>query len=467
VNRQASYIAVILLAALSLSVVAQEHDIIIGAGKRLVDTKLRDVVLRLIRLRVDTGVVIEPLLIFSPYSDPDVLGSIAIDEDLALPFREVAANAILDQLYIASPYFQAAAQHYLEILVHSSERSLRLKGWVGEAIVEFRLYAFSAEEGDRHLVRLQYSAARETDPRLRQLLDELNEGDPSALIGSAAWSPEISTDKPYRRFDELQSSPTSSEEKPNPWLTAAWTRLKKIRSALESFLSPEPAAAAVNTSATANSTNADRIAGFQKFNIYEIAGFLSRFAATEPVQGSNLTLTEDEVQYFRLLARKKPDPYIRALALGPLCFAPDDVAVEIFIEMLRTDQSPLVRLAAAEALSGYTGDREVRGRMIAVCRMEEDAHVRMHILHSLVVPDPANLAPDVQAFLLSRLREEESADVLSYSVHALGTARLRSAAGLFSRMLNTSRDPVLRARLAEALSNLGYGSRLRNMDNPR
>jgi len=199
-----------------------------GCEGRVVDRLAYDVTLSIIRYRVDARYPIEQLLILSSGSDPDVLGIIATDENLRLAEREVAANAILDQLFIADPYFQACAAKYLDTLSKSPERSLRLKAAVGSAIMEHWLFITEGgSQGKRPKpLELHYAAMRESDVETKAAMRELAVSDPVELVGSAALPLLAESDEPYRMFDSIPL-PVRNEATNNERLQREGSRRRK------------------------------------------------------------------------------------------------------------------------------------------------------------------------------------------------------------------------------------------------
>lgn len=439
--------------------VQQENDIPVGQDLRVVDKNILQAVFRIIKYRIDTNLAAEPLLIFSPYSDPDVLGLIATDDSLPLEYREVAGNAILDQLYTADAYFRVNAEHYLEILANSPERSLRLKGMLGQAMIEHWRYILGrgAEEDSPRILRLQLYALSEKDDKLRSFLEQIAGGDVSELVGSAAWSPEVAAKRLYRRFDSIPQPEAGEVEVSQTFIKNAWEQYRTI-TALNDELQVQE-----NSDGDHGSVVLNVLSELKSLNTMDLKGFLSRYQATLPMQEGNITYPQSFLDFFFELAQRRSDPYLRSLALGPLSAASSDQAIEFLLDRLHSDESPLVRVSAAYLLKKSCSGREVRNRIIALFRTEEDPRVRLEMLHSLVWPFQDNPPPDVQAFFFSRLDDQRDEDILEFVVFILGNSNVRNAAGAFSRLLENSTNPVLRARVAEAMNRIGVGRKIQTI----
>ena len=432
------------------------------AETRKIDKQLRDTTLKIIEYRVKTRRAIEPLLIFSPYSDPDVLGSIATDTSQPVENREIAANAILDQLYISNVLFQASAEQSLSLLTASEEKQLRLKGWVGVAILEYlRFYSGNSNVSAAHrILRLQYAASRERDPELRQLFDRISLGDPSLLVGSAAFSPTLAASKLYRQFDAVEHPAIAEVEKPEMSVAIAWAKYRSMI-ALNDEMTTDAAANGENPQFLLN-----QIEQIKMLDSHTLMGFLSRYIATLPAHNSDNGYPSGFVNHFRELSANQSDPYVRALALYPVCFGERDDAIAFFESVLVMDEAPLVRLAAADVLKNFCDDSQVRSAMVTAYQDERDVRVRQRVMQSLVSAFSGQPPADVLEFLLDKLRSENDIPILEYAVFVLGEANMRNAAPVLTRLLARSDDVILRARIAEALATMGLGSRLRNVERP-
>jgi hypothetical protein len=453
-------LVIMIISALAIAVgqatAIQDSDVFFGVDGRKVSGSQLNTTLEIIEYRVETQRAVEPLLIFSPFSDPDVLGLIATDENLPLAVREVAANAILDQLYLADPYFKICSSNYLRELSISDERSLRLKGILGVAILEYTLFQ---QEGinnseSRRILRLQYAASQERDPQLRRAIDELTEGDPSVFIGSAAWEPLLAARKPYRRFDTVEHPAISEVEKPGPLIAAAWNDLRTVKTLSEQWI-----ARLHNGESSGQSLDQVRSIASPV-----IEGFLARIAATIFAESDSSMNEAPFFDYFETLATTDEDPRLRSLALVPLSYGPAAQSREVLFDVLGTDQAALVRLSAANAIGNFSDDVLVRNKLMDHFRGERDPRVRLFLLHALVRPFSDRPPADVLAFMSGLLVSEPDPEVLEFTVYVLGKANVRSAAGVISRLMAASSEPILRARLAEALAEMGLGRRSIRVD---
>ena len=446
-------IAALLAAALPCAAPAPlDEEMLVGCDLRVVEREAYLSTLGIIDYRVGTRRAVEQLLVFSADGDPDILGLVAADRDLPLPVREAAANAILDQLYLADAYFQACSEHYLRILAGDRERSLRLKGHVGLAALEHWYYLSRLEhrDGGPRPLRLRFAAESESDAEARAALEALAAGDPSELAGAAAWMEGRGRDDPYRSFDSLPLPALPEVEQPEAGIARLWELYRTAIALNESLVNhADPVAlrdAAVEVLQTLRGAN-DRT----------LQGFLARFRATLPAMSTGMPLPTEFLGFFRRIARREGDPYLRALALAPVAAGPREGAVRFLLERLGADESPLVRLSAADLLKPFGTNQQVRLRMMSSFRGEEDARVKLRILHALVWPHGSSPPPDVLAFLLGRLRDQGDAAVLEFIVVVLGEARVASAAEPLGSLARERSDPILRERIAEALRRISGG----------
>ncbi len=446
-------IAAFLAAALPCAAPAlQDEEILVGCDLRVVEREAYLSTLGIIDYRVGTRRAVEPLLVFSADGDPDVLGLVAADQDLPLATREVAANAILDQLYLADAYFQTCSEHYLRILSGDRERSLRLKGHVGLAALEHWYYLSRLErrDGGPRPLRLRFAAESEVDAETCAALEALAAGDPSELAGAAAWMEGRGRDDPYRSFDSLPSPALPEVEHPEAEIARAWERHRGAAELSERLSNPTDPVAV-------RSAAVEVLRALRGGDDRALRDFLTRFRATMPAWRAGMPLSSEFLEFFHGLARREGDPYIRALALAPVAAGPREGAVRFLLERLGDDASPLVRLSAADLLRGFSADHEVRLRMMADFRHEEDARVKLRILHAIVWPHGESPPPDILAFLLGRLRDQGDAAVLEFIVVVLGEARVASAAEPLGRLARERSDPILRERIAEALRSISRG----------
>lgn len=442
--------------------ILQDDNIVMGCDMRLINPASRQEVLRIIRYRISSGNAVEPMLVFSPFSDPDILGLIATDNSLPLKEREIAANAILDQLFEAGGYFQACSEHYLKILINSDERALRFKGWIGEAIMEYwRFYSSTEENEYKRMLRLKYSASRERDPVLRRELDMLSQNDPSELIGTAAWSAEIYAAAVYRKLDETPYPAAKKLDGSAPGISAQWKAFENSLS-LSQKINLEGLDAA-----KARATMKGLLTELKKMDDRELTGFLARINGFGEVEEKDEMIPQEIIQFFKDIARSKSDPYIRSLSLKPASFGNKFKAKDFLLDVLVKDQAPLVRLSAAELLKTFSDNAEVRTRMMNIYRTEEDFRVRLRLLHSLATPFSGNLPRDVITFLMNRLNGEQEEIIMEYIVFVLGNANVRSAYSSFSSLLASSNSVILRARIAESLARMGLGTRRRTLGTTR
>ena len=442
--------------------IRQDDDLIMGCDMRLINSATRDKVLKIIRFRISSGQAVEPMLVFSPYSDPDVLGSIAVDDTLSLEVREIAANAILDQLFEGGGYFQACSEHYLKLLINSEERALRFKGWIGEAIMEYwRFYSGAEHNSYQRMLRLKYSASREREPALRQELDVLSKKDPADFVGTAAWSAGLSSAAIYRKLDKVKHPAPKKLSGDAREIASLWgefeNSLKQSRKLNLEELTWEQAGARISS----------LLAALRKMNDFQLTGVLARVSGYGELEEKEEYYSKEFISYFKDIARRKSDPYLRSLALKPASYGNKFKAVDFLLDVMEKDQAPLVRLSAAELLKAFTDNSEVRTRIMAVYRTEEDYRVRLRILHSLARPFSTNLPRDVITFLINRLREKQEEIIMEYIVFALGNANVRSAYSTFSSLLASSNSVILRARIAESLARMGLGTRRRTLGSGR
>ena len=427
---------------------AQVDGDIIGCDGRAIDREAYSEALEIIRYRVETRRIVEPLLILSTNGDPDILGLIAIDENLPLSVREVAANAILDQLYVADPYFQACADHYLVILAFSPEKSLRFKAAIGVAILEHWCFLSNSRPGQRPttLYELQYAAIREPDPEARLAMSELLSGDPSELIGGTALGDSTAREAPYRMFDSLPMPPLMEEDSREGPVSRAW-RLNRWATSINAMLE------SMNDE-SADAGEAEVFNELNKAKPQQLRSFLSRFRVTVPAE-EGLSLSHPPlVDFFVNMALWSRDPYLRSLALAPVAAGPAERALNFLLDRLANDPAPLVRLTAADLLKSFCEDQQVRQRMIAIFRDEADARVKLRMAHSLVWSFGDRPPPDIQAFLLGRLRDQQEKRLLGYIVAVLGSARVRSASEPLTELARSISDPMLRRRIEDALRSI-------------
>ena len=436
------------LALLVFPFVHQEDErILLGCELRAVDHEAFAATLTIIRHRVENKRAVESLLVFGPHSDPDILGLIATDESLPLAYREVAANAILDQLYIADPYFQGCAEHYLSILAQSEERSLRLKGKIGSAALEYWYYVYLGGQQNQPptLLGLRYATERETDSQVKSALEGLAGEDVSALVGMVAWSENLAREQIYRQLDALPSPPLAEEEPPGGEI-AGFRETHRAALTLYEKMEPLEEAGSAEGGVPLNLLDELREAGTRV-----LQGFLARYSATLPAQSMGSQYPPDFFMFFGEIALHQPDPYMRSLALAPIAADSREAAVPFLIGRLSGDESPLVRFSAATFLKAYSREQEVGQRMMVSFRGEEDPRVKLRVLHSLLWPYGNQPPPDIQAFLLARLRDQQDNRLLEYIVVVLGNARVQSAVQPLSNIASRTDDRVLRERIAEAL----------------
>lgn len=428
---------------------------LVGCDSRAVDLEVYRAALQIIEYRIETGRDAEPLLILSAYSDPDVLGLIATDAGLPLAAREISANIILDQLYISDPYFQICAKRYFGILANSREPSLRLKGNIGLAALEYWSYISDpgAQSNPPQLLRLRFAAEKERDTRVRTILERLLSGDPSELAGFALRSDGDNSIEPYRQLDS-NPYPTKPEvEDPSGEIAGYWERYRAsadLNSKLEVPENPE-------TPALFEAELREALRELQSADAGFLQGFMARFAATMLTEPLERPYTDPILQFFRRVAVNDRDPYSRALALAPICAGPKDAAMPFLLERLSNDQAPLVRLSAAHFLRLFCGEVATRQRMIAQFRSEPDQRVKLRILHSLVWPHPELPPPDVLSFMLARIRDQQEVAVLEYVVIVLGNARVQTAIEPLANLAHQTSDPILRERIAEAMRRIRGG----------
>ena len=427
---------------------AQDDAVVIGYEGRAVDRAEYAETLLIIRYRVETKRIVEPLLILSANGDPDILGLIATDENLPLAVREVAANAILDQLYIADPYFQACADHYLNILAFSPERSLRFKGALGAAILEHWCFLSDSNPGQRQpaLYELQYAAMREPDSEARQAMSELLSGDPSNLIGGGALGDSTTREEPYRMFDSVPMPPLMEEDRSEGPVARAWRLTRWVASvnALLESSSEEP-----------TTTGEPQVFNeLNKAKPQQLRSYLSRFRVAAPAEMGYRVSHQPLVDFFINMALWSRDPYLRSLAMAPVAVGPAEQALNFLLDRLANDPAPLVRLAAADLLKAFCEDQPVRQRMVAVFREEADARVKLRMVHSLVWSFGGRPPPDIQAFLLGRLRDQQDKKLLGYIVAVLGSARVHSASEPLTELARSTSDSLLRRRIEEALRSI-------------
>jgi hypothetical protein len=426
----------------------QDETGLTGCDGRKVERQAYEETLSLIRYRVETRRFIEPLLILSVNGDPDILGLIATDESLPLAEREVAANAILDQLYVADAYFQVCANYYLNILAFAPERSLRLKGAIGLATIEQWCFLSGDREEQRKtpLYELYYAAMREPDPESRAAMRDLLEGDAAELVGNVALTDKTVGNDSFRRFDSIPMPPLMEEEESAGQAGTAWRLLRWAMDANERL---EAAGQANNEEG-----EAAIFTEMNKAKPQQVQAFLVRFRIAIPSEEgfsiSHLPLLE----FFVNMALWGGDPYVRSLALGPVAKGPNEQATNFLVDRMEHDDAPLARLAAADWLKEFSDNAEIRQRMIAAFRDEADARVKLRILHSLVWPFGDRPPPDVQAFLLARLRDQQDKKLLGYIVALLGNSRVRSATEPLTELARSTSDPLLRRRIEDALRSI-------------
>lgn len=441
----------------------RQDAMVLGVDMRPVDGATRTLVIDLLEYRVRTKHIVEPLLIFSPLSDPDILGIIAVDRSLSLPVRELAANAVLDQLYLSSAYFQAGSEHYLRVLTESSERSLRLKGWIGLAIIEY-WYFFTDRPGmaePKRLYTLQYAASIENDPGLRQALDQLSLGEPSDILGSAAFIAASAAAKPYRQFDTIPNPAIPEGDSPGPPAAKAWEQYRDTLALTQRFANERL------SDANLAKTAMQHMDELRAASPPVLQGYLARYNAFTPSHELTAPYPTAYIEFFKDFVKRTADPWMRSLAIALITHAPRADAIALFIWLMNKDDSALVRLTAVDLLRHYCDDSAVREAITTAYRMEDDVRVRKRMLHSLMWPFAERPAPDVVAFMSRLLQQERSEELLEFVVSTLSHARARNAASQFSKLLTTSRSVTLRARLADALAALGLGNRLRALERPQ
>jgi hypothetical protein len=425
---------------------SQGEAVLVGCGGRAIERSAYEETLSLIRYRIETRRTIEPLLILSFNGDSDILGMIAVDESLPLAEREVAANAILDQLFVADPYFQGCADYYLNTLAYAQERSLRFKGAVGLAILEHRYFLSGgrAEQRRPALYELYYAAMREPDPESRTAMRALFEGDPSDLLADLTDVENSMAGVPYRRFDSVPMPPLMEEDQRESPVSQGWQLMRwavELNSRLES-----------GANGGESGEEAKVFDEINKATPQQVRAFLARFRVSVPVEEGGINISYVPLlDFFTNMAVWSKDPYIRSLSFGPVAAGPGDRASEFLVDRMVNDDAPLTRMAAADMMKGFCGSAEVRQRMIAAFRREGDARVKLRMLHSLVWPFGDQPPPDIQAFLLGRLRDQQDKKLLGYIVAVLGAARVRSASEPLTELARSTSDPLLRRRIEDAL----------------
>lgn len=433
----------------------QDNTGLVGCDSRAVDREVYRDTLKIIDFRLSVGSEVEALLLLSPYSDPDVLGLIAADRGQPLAVREVAANAILDQLYIAEAYFQTCAQHYLKILSRDSQPALRLKGNIGLAALEY--WSYLAGPGTLspppQLLRLQLAAERERDSRVKSILEQVASGEAAELAGFALREEASGREVPYKLLDSIPRQSGSETTPSDGELATFWERYQaSIELNAELDIQEEAGDSQVMSEAV-NEVLKDLQGADASF----LQGAMARFNATLSTQPLDRPYPAQVLTVFRQIAKEDRDPYSRALALAPVCVGPKSEAVEFLLDRLASDQAPLVRLSAAYQLRLFCEDTGTRQRLIAQFRLEEDPRIKLCMLHSLVWPYSELPPPEVLAFMLGRVRDQQDPDILEFVVVVLGNARVRNAVEPLSNLAHTTRDPILRERIAEAMRRIRGG----------
>ena len=416
-----------------------------GREGRAVDGEAYQMTLELLRHRVETRKPVESLLLLSANSDPDVLGLIATDTELPLAIRELAANAILDQLFIADPYFQACSREYLDQLADSPERSLRLKGAAGAAIFEHWCFLSGGRSGGAHPTPLVliYAARQEKDPETKAAMEAMAQLDRSELLSTAALQVNTKIEGPYRPFDCVPE-PLLGEENPGELIANA--RRLQYR-AIELNTKLELGQRAENL-VWKELDKAPRL---------QMHAFLTRFRAMMPLRPRQQLSDPDFLKFFENATIWSSDPYFRSLSLAVVAAGPREKAVSLVLERMAYDKSPFFRLAAADLLRSFCVDSEVRQRLMSGFRDEPDARVKLRMLHSLIWPFGDRPPPDIQAFLLARLRDQEDSKLQHYIVAMLGIARVRSAVEPLTELARSTQDEMLRERIGEALRTIRGG----------
>ena len=416
-----------------------------GYGGREVDSQTYELTLELLRHRIETRRPVESLLLLSANSDPDVLGLIATDTSQPLPIRELAANAILDQLFIADPYFQACGRVYLERLGDSPERSLRLKSAAGAAIFEHWCFLSGGRSGGTHPapLALTYAAQKEEDPDTKEAIEAMAALGRAELLSTAALQVNPTLGGPYRPFDSIPE-PLVEEENPGQLILKA--RKLQYR-AIE-----------LNTKLELGQ-RAEMLVWkeLDKASRLQVHAFLTRFRAMMPLRPRQEISDPEFLKFFENATIWSGDPYFRSLSLAVVAAGPRDRAVSFVLERMVYDKSAFFRVAAADLLRGFCVDSEIRQRLMSSFRDETDAGVKLRMLHSLIWPFGDRPPPDIQAFLLARLRDQEDIELQHYIVAMLGIARVRSAIEPLTELARSTQDQMLRDRIGEALRTIRGG----------